>query len=165
MFIGEGPGRNEDLEGRPFVGRAGQFLEECLASIGLRKDAVFICNVVKCRPIERSAGTVRDRKPTEDEIDACSPYLDHQIRLLKPRIICTLGDTATAHVFKRYGLKVDTIGRIHGRAYQVGELTIIPLYHPAAALYAAPLKDTILADFRRLRELLKERTLDSFAGP
>lgn len=165
MFIGEGPGRTEDLQGRPFVGRAGKFLDECLASIGLRREQVFICNVVKCRPTINTAGSVKDRKPTQDEVDVCSPYLDQQIRLIRPRIICTLGDTATTHVFKRYNLIADSIGRIHGRPQQVGELTILPLYHPAAALYAAPLRGVILQDFRKLGDLLKKRTLDSFAGP
>jgi DNA polymerase len=156
MFVGEGPGRNEDLEGRPFVGRSGNFLEECLAGIGLRRDQVFICNVVKCRPFERPAGVAKDRRPTGDEIRICSPYLERQIELVRPLVICCLGDTAITYIFKKYGLPIDSIGRIHGRQFNVDGLTVVALYHPAAALYAAPLREIILRDFQDIGELLRK---------
>jgi DNA polymerase len=108
MFIGEGPGRQEDLDGRPFVGRAGKFLDECLQSIGLRREQVFITNIVKCRPTEKSGNWVKDRKPATEEVEACAPYLSKQVELLNPDIICTLGDTAKSQIFKRF-----EIGRAH----------------------------------------------------
>jgi DNA polymerase len=152
MFVGEGPGRQEDLQGRPFVGSAGDFLNECLESIGLRRDEVFICNVVKCRPYTRQGSFTRDRRPTRSEIKACSPYLDRQIELIKPRIICALGDTAASYLLEKMGFEPEPIGRIHGRIFQKESLVIFPMYHPAAALYAAPLRDVILNDFIKLRD-------------
>ena len=162
MFIGEGPGRQEDLEGRPFVGRAGKFLEECLQSIGLKRESVFITNIVKCRPSEKSGSWVRDRKPTKEEIAACSPYLDRQLELVKPEIVCTLGDTASSQIFKRYSMEEDTIGHIHGRLYLAGAMKLIPLYHPAAALYGNNLRQIVMIDFQRLRQVLSQRKLTNF---
>lgn len=162
VFIGEGPGRQEDLEGRPFVGRAGKFLDECLQSIGLRREQVFITNIVKCRPSEKSGGWVRDRKPTAEEIMACSPYLDRQIELVKPDVICTLGDTARSQIFKRLRLEDDTIGHVHGRLFLAGRVKIVPLYHPAAALYDNSLRQIILIDFQSLRRVLSQTGLTSF---
>jgi DNA polymerase len=162
MFIGEGPGRQEDLEGRPFVGRAGKFLDECLQSIGLKRESVFITNIVKCRPSEKSGSWVRDRKPTKEEIEACSPYLDRQLELVKPEIVCTLGDTASSQIFKRYNMEEDTIGHIHGRLYLAGAMKLIPLYHPAAALYDNNLRQIVIIDFQRLRQVLSQTKLTSF---
>jgi len=162
MFIGEGPGRQEDLEGRPFVGRAGKFLDECLQSIGLMRERVFIANIVKCRPSEKSGSWVRDRKPTKEEIAACSPYLDRQLELVKPEIVCTLGDTASSQIFKRYSMEEDTIGHIHGRLYLAGAMKLIPLYHPAAALYDNNLRQIVMIDFQRLRQVLSQRKLTNF---
>jgi DNA polymerase len=162
MLIGEGPGRQEDLEGRPFVGRAGKFLDECLQSIGLQRERVFITNIVKCRPSERSGSWVKDRKPAADEIAACRPYLDRQIELLKPEIICTLGDTARSEFFKRYGIEEDTIGHVHGKPFLAGEVKIMPLYHPAAALYDNNLRQIIMIDFQKLRRLLSQTDLRNF---
>jgi DNA polymerase len=162
MFIGEGPGRQEDLEGRPFVGRAGKFLDECLQSIDLKRESVFITNIVKCRPSEKSGNWVRDRKPTKEETAACSPYLNKQVELLKPEIICTLGDTASSQIFKRYSMEEDTIGHIHGRLYLAGAMKLIPLYHPAAALYDNNLRQIVMIDFQRLRQVLSQRKLTNF---
>jgi uracil-DNA glycosylase family 4 len=156
MFIGEGPGRQEDLEGRPFVGRAGKFLEECLQSIGLQREQVFITNIVKCRPTEKAGNWVKDRKPTTEEIAACKPYLDQQIELLRPEVICTLGDTARSQVFKRFGLEEDTIGHVHGRLFLAGSVRVVPLYHPAAALYDNSLRQIIMIDFQSLRRVLSQ---------
>jgi len=159
MFIGEGPGRQEDLEGRPFVGRAGKFLEECLQSIGLQREQVFITNIVKCRPTEKAGNWVKDRKPTTEEVAACKPYLDQQIELLRPEVICTLGDTARSQVFKRFGLEEDTIGHVHGRLFLAGSVRLVPLYHPAAALYDNSLRQIIMIDFQSLRRVLSQSKL------
>ena len=162
IFIGEGPGRQEDLEGRPFVGRAGKFLDECLQSIGLKREQVFITNIVKCRPTEEAGNRTRDRKPTTEEITACKPFLDKQIELLRPEVICTLGDTARSQVFKRFGLEEDTIGHVHGRLFLAGSLRVVPLYHPAAALYDNSLRQIIMIDFQKLRRELSQSKLANF---
>jgi DNA polymerase len=159
VFIGEGPGRQEDLEGRPFVGRAGKFLDECLQSIGLKREQVLITNIVKCRPTEKAGNWVKDRKPTTEEIVACKPYLDEQIELLRPEVICTLGDTARSQVFKRFGLEEDTIGHVHGRLFLAGSVRVVPLYHPAAALYDNSLRQIIMIDFQSLRRMLSQSYL------
>jgi DNA polymerase len=159
MFIGEGPGRQEDLEGRPFVGRAGKFLDECLQSIGLQREQVFITNIVKCRPTEKAGNWVKDRKPATEEMAACKPYLDKQIELLRPEVICTLGDTARSQIFKRFGLDEDTIGHLHGRLFLAGSVRVVPLYHPAAALYDSSLRQIIMIDFQSLRRVLSQSRL------
>jgi uracil-DNA glycosylase family 4 len=162
MFIGEGPGRQEDLEGRPFVGRAGKFLDECLQSIGIQRKQVFITNIVKCRPTEKAGNWVKDRKPATEEIAACKPYLDKQIELLRPEVICTLGDTARSQIFKRFGLEEDTIGHLHGRLFLAGSVRVVPLYHPAAALYDNSLRQMIMIDFQSLRRVLSQGKLTNF---
>jgi uracil-DNA glycosylase family 4 len=162
MFIGEGPGRQEDLEGRPFVGRAGKFLDECLQSIGIQRKQVFITNIVKCRPTEKSGNWIKDRKPATEEIAACKPYLDKQIELLGPEVICTLGDTARSQIFKRFGLEEDTIGHLHGRLFLAGSVRVVPLYHPAAALYDNSLRQIIMIDFQSLRRVLSQGKLTNF---
>jgi len=165
MFIGEGPGEKEDVVGKPFVGRAGKLLDELLASIKLNRGSVYITNIVKCRPTTRNLTgaaaleEVRDRKPTSEEIAACTPYLERQISLLRPRIICTLGDTATRFILEKYGLKPGSISKVHGRIYPADCLKIVPMYHPAAALYTARLRLTLEKDFRKLAGLLEQTTL------
>ena len=160
MFVGEAPGRMEDLEGRPFVGRAGKLLDELLAEIGLERGEVFIGNVVKCRPISPEG---RDRRPTPEEISICSPYLDRQIELIRPRILCPMGNTATSYLLEKYGFTPQGISRVHGRIYRVeGGLCIFPLYHPAAALYLNRLKDVLRKDFYRLKGLIAQSTLEGF---
>jgi uracil-DNA glycosylase len=145
MFVGEGPGQNEDEQGRPFVGAAGKFLTELLGSIGLQRSDVFITNIVKCRP-------PNNRAPRKPEIEACNPYLESQIRLIKPRIVCALGTPAiTALVGDEY-----SASRFHGKPLTRGEATILPMYHPAAALYDASLKETIFHDFKILKQLLED---------
>jgi len=165
MFVGEGPGRNEDIEGRPFVGRAGDLLNELLALIKLNRESVHVTNIVKCRPTtasqpaEQQPHKAKDRRPTSEEIDACTPYLERQIDLIQPNIICTLGDTATRFILERYRLKAGNISKLHGRIYTAGNLKIVPMYHPAAALHTAQLKATMQRDFRKLAELLEQTTL------
>jgi uracil-DNA glycosylase family 4 len=162
MFIGEGPGRQEDLEGRPFVGRAGKFLDECLQSIGIQRKQVFITNIVKCRPTEKAGNWIKDRKPATEEIAACKLYLDKQIELLGPEVICTLGDTARSQIFRRFGLEEDTIGHLHGRLFLAGSVRVVPLYHPAAALYDNSLRQIIMIDFQSLRRVLSQGKLTNF---
>jgi len=148
MFVGEGPGQNEDEQGRPFVGAAGKFLTELLQSIGLKRSDVFITNIVKCRP-------PNNRAPRKSEIETCNPYLQSQIRLINPRIVCALGTPAiTTLMGDEY-----SASRFHGKPLTEGNVTILPMYHPAAALYDSSLKETLLHDFKILKQLLqKEET-------
>src|SRR5579859_2232115 len=138
LFIGEGPGFHEDKQGRPFVGPAGQFLEELLASINLKRADVFITNVVKCRP-------PGNRDPLPAEIDACNGYLDRQIAAINPQVIVTLGRFSMAKFFG--GEKISTI---HGRARKIDGRICIAMYHPAAGLHQQSLKETIRADFKKI---------------
>lgn len=147
MFVGEGPGFHEDRLGEPFVGAAGQLLNELLAGIGLSRADVYIANVVKCRPPE-------NRDPHPDEIEACSPHLLEQIRIIRPRVICTLGRFATR-------LLAETelsITAIHGKAKErtLGgvHVVIFPVFHPAAALYTPANRVMLVEDFAKLRRLL-----------
>ncbi len=123
MFIGEGPGYNEDRSGHPFVGPAGRFLDELLATAGLKRADVFITNVVKCRPPQ-------NRDPLKDEIDACDSWLQQQIAAIDPPVIVTLGRYSMAKFFAG-----ESISRIHGQPRTVGKRTIVPMFHPAAALH------------------------------
>ncbi|HEX3277226.1 MAG TPA: uracil-DNA glycosylase [Thermoleophilaceae bacterium] len=149
MFVGEGPGHHEDLQGLPFVGRAGQLLDQLLTEIGLDRSEVFVANVVKCRP-------PGNRDPLPEEIDACKPYLHRQIELIEPKVICTLGNFAT----KLLTRSQRGITGVHGRA-QVHELggrtvRVYPLYHPAAALRSTKTLEELREDFRGLPPLLEE---------
>ncbi len=150
MFVGEGPGKNEDEQGVPFVGRAGKFLDEMLASIGLTRADVFVTNVVKCRPPE-------NRDPLPEEVATCWPYLMAQIAALRPRLIVTLG----RHAMYRFLPETFKISDIHGQAKKMvntktGEAqTYYPIYHPAAALYNPNLRATLMADFKRIPKVLE----------
>ncbi len=152
MLIGEAPGRTEDLQGKPFVGQAGRFLDSLLEAAEVKRDEVFIGNILKCRPTSPSG---RDRRPAKEEVTVCTPYLDQQIEAIEPKFILTLGDTATRYVFKKYGLEQEGISRIHGSVFNAGPLKIVPMYHPAAALYRKDLEEVIREDFRRLGDQLK----------
>lgn len=144
MFIGEAPGRNEDLRGEPFVGAAGKLLDELLASIGLRRAQVYIANVLKCRP-------PGNRDPLSEEIATCTPYLAEQVRLIAPQVIATLGNFAT-----RYMLDTDRgISQLHGRLFEVDGRRIVPIYHPAAALYSPDKRQVLFEDFLRLKTVLR----------
>ena len=144
MLIGEAPGYHENQQGRPFVGPAGQFLEELLGVAGLKRAEVFITNVVKCRP-------PGNRDPQPDEIAACSDYLSRQTAALKPRVIVTLG----RHSLGRF-LPGQPISRIHGVPRKVGTVTVFPMYHPAAALHQPTLRKTLLEDMAKLPGILAE---------
>jgi DNA polymerase len=143
MFIGEGPGREEDIQGRPFVGAAGKFLDELLGEIGYEREEVFIGNVVKCRP-------PNNRVPSPSEIEACIPYLYAQIAIIEPKIICTLGNTPLNALVS----PTLTIGAVHGTLLEKDGFRFFPMYHPAAALYHGELRGTLKKDFLKLKELL-----------
>lgn len=143
MFIGEGPGFHENEQGRPFVGAAGKFLEELLSEVGLRRNQVFITNVVKCRP-------PGNRDPLPEEVDTCtSAYLDRQIQALNPRVIVTLGRFSMGLFFPNV-----KISAVHGQVMQARGRVVVPMYHPAAALHQGSLKPVVEGDFARLPELL-----------
>ena len=144
MFIGEGPGFHEDRQGRPFVGAAGKFLEELLASIGMTREQVYIANVVKCRP-------PGNRDPLPDELSACEPYLERQIQLIKPRVIVTLGRFSMYRYFPGAA-----ISKIHGQPKRVGNAIVIPMFHPAAALHQPKWRPLVEADFKKLPGLITE---------
>jgi uracil-DNA glycosylase family 4 len=147
MFVGEAPGAQEDIEGIPFVGRAGKLLSELLAENGLARDDVFIANVLKSRP-------PGNRDPQPDEIEACKPYLFRQVELIEPTVICTLGNFAT----KLLTGSQTGISRVHGvpQVHQLGHRTvqIFPIYHPAAGLRTPSVKEILREDFKELPELL-----------
>ena len=145
LFIGEGPGRDEDLQGEPFVGAAGKFLNEMLSSIGLKREDIFIVNVVKCRP-------PGNRDPEPDEVETCWPYLEQQIEIIQPKLIATLG----RHSMNRFlpGLK---ISQAHGQPKRRKDGRVfLPLYHPAAALYSPSQKAVHLADFAKIPKILEQ---------
>lgn len=144
MLIGEGPGHHENQQGRPFVGPAGQLLDELLGVAGLKRADVFITNVVKCRP-------PGNRDPQPDEIAACSDYLSRQTALIRPRVVVTLG----RYSLSRF-LPNARIGAVHGRAQRVGGVMVFPMYHPAAALHQPTLRKTLLDDMAKLPEILTE---------
>jgi len=146
MFIGEGPGFHENEQGRPFVGAAGKFLEELLASIGLRREQVFIGNVVKCRP-------PNNRDPLPDELAACSSYLERQIQALNPKVLVTLGRYSMGRF-----LPNAKISEVHGRSFQIKGRLIVPMFHPAAALHQPSLKPSVERDFAALPEIIANAT-------
>jgi DNA polymerase len=144
MFIGEGPGYHEDRLGRPFVGPAGKFLEELLESVGLRREQVYITNVVKCRP-------PNNRDPLPSEIAACRKYLEAQLQVIRPRVIVTLGRHSLAWFFPK-----DSIGKVHGQVRRKDGTYFLHLYHPAAALHQPAMRETIEQDFQKLAQVLEE---------
>ena len=142
VIIGEGPGRNEDFEGRPFVGAAGRELERLLMDAGLKRDGVYITNVVKCRPPD-------NRRPTSSEADACDPFLRRQLDLIKPKVVVLLGDSA----LKRF-LPGESLGNVHGKLLEKGRFSLFPTYHPAAMMYNRSLEIVIREDFKNLEKIL-----------
>ncbi|MCA1954736.1 MAG: uracil-DNA glycosylase [Anaerolinea sp.] len=143
LFIGEGPGFYENEQGRPFVGQAGKFLDELLAKAGLKREDVFITNVVKCRP-------PGNRDPQPEELLACAGYLDRQIEAIAPRLIVTLGRFSMAKFIPNA-----KISEVHGQAVWVRGRLVVAMYHPAAALHQPSLKATLEADFVHLPEFVK----------
>lgn len=153
MFIGEGPGFHENEQGRPFVGAAGRFLEELLASIGMNRQQVFICNVVKCRP-------PANRDPLPEEIEACSGYLERQIVAVNPKVIVTLGRFSMARFFPNA-----RISAVHGQGRTVNGRMVVAMYHPAAALHQPSLRRQVEEDFARLPEWLARAPRPSTPEP
>ncbi|MEK7094729.1 MAG: uracil-DNA glycosylase [Patescibacteria group bacterium] len=154
MFVGEAPGKNEARTGRPFCGASGKVLDRLLAHIGLERAKVYVTNVVKDRPPE-------NRDPTPDEIEIYGPFLLRQIEIIKPRVIATLGRFSMKYLMENYGIWEDlpTISKIHGRRFEIsaahGTVDIVPLYHPAVAIYNQHEYPTLAKDFEILREIIE----------
>jgi uracil-DNA glycosylase family 4 len=144
LFIGEAPGWHEDQQGRPFVGPAGQFLDQLLASIGLRREEVYIANVIKCRPPQ-------NRDPLPAEIQSCRKWLDRQIDIIQPQMIITLGRYSLARYFPN-----QSIGKIHGKPRKSEDVIYYPMYHPAAALHQGSLRRTIETDMLKIPQILAQ---------
>jgi DNA polymerase len=148
LFIGEGPGANEDIQGKPFVGRAGKLLDRILTAIDLDRDSVYITNIVKCRP-------PGNRNPSRDEVAACWWILEEQIRIMKPGIIVSLGAPASRTMTG----STNGIGKLRGSIHRYGEIPVLPTYHPAALLRTQALKRPVWEDMKKLRKLLDELNL------
>ncbi|MCX8188743.1 MAG: type-4 uracil-DNA glycosylase [Nitrososphaeria archaeon] len=152
MFVGEAPGFYEDVQGRPFVGAAGKLLTELIENIlCIPRPSVFITNIVKCRPPE-------NRDPLPNEIETCSPYLDRQIMLIKPKVLVTLGRHSSSYILSKAGIKIKGITDVRGRIFSLFMfdilLNVMPTLHPAAALYNPQLKVQIEEDFRKLKNFV-----------
>ena len=144
MFVGEAPGRDEDIQGEPFVGRAGQLLTKIIEAIGLRREDVYIANVIKCRPPE-------NRNPEPDEVETCEPFLFRQIDSIKPTVIVALGKFAAQTLLRT----LDPISRLRGRVFEYRGATLIPTFHPAYLLRNPSSKREVWDDMKRVRSLLK----------
>ncbi len=153
MFVGEAPGENEAETARPFCGRSGKVLDEMLESISLNRSDVYITNIVKDRPPE-------NRDPSPEEIKVYAPFLDEQVEIIQPRVIATLGRYSMSYIMNRFGLssQVGQISELHGKEFvaktDYGSVTIIPLYHPAVALYDGSNKQTLVDDFQVLKKYI-----------
>lgn len=149
LFIGEAPGKNEDKQGIPFVGAAGKFLAEMLESIGLKREDIYITNIVKYRP-------PNNRDPLPEEIEACKQWLHEQIKIIEPKAIVTLGRHAMEHFIP--GKK---ISEVHGQAFRrtfedIGPQVFFALYHPAAALYNGSMRSTLIEDFKKIPKAIEQ---------
>lgn len=153
ILIGEAPGKNEAKTGRPFVGASGKVLDELLLSADISRDDVYITNIVKDRP-------PLNRDPLPEEIDMYAPFLDRQIEIIQPKVIATLGRFSMMYIMKRYGLesKIDMISKIRGKIFEAktpyGKVKMIPLYHPAVAVYNRKTKDSLKEDFKILKKFI-----------
>jgi DNA polymerase len=151
MFIGEAPGANEAKQGRPFVGASGKFLNELLEKAGIKREEVYITNIVKDRPPQ-------NRDPLPAEIEAYSPFLDRQIDIIQPKVIATLGRFSMVYIMKKLGLEsqLEPISQAHGKSYTAkssyGTVEIIPLYHPAVALYNGSMREVLKKDFEIVKK-------------
>jgi DNA polymerase len=147
MFVGEGPGFHEDQQGEPFVGAAGKLLNDLLQSAGLSRSDIYIANVIKCRP-------PNNRDPEPDEVDTCKPFLMQQIQMIRPKLVCTLGNWATQTLLER---KVG-ITKVRGQAFYLKDFVIFPLLHPAAALHQGGLLEPLREDFKKLKAFLDKHS-------
>lgn len=152
MFIGEAPGRNEARTGRPFCGAAGKILDELLESAGIKREDVYVTNIVKDRPPQ-------NRDPLPEEIEVYGPFLDRQIEIIQPKIIATLGRYSMGYIMPKFGLEfeLEPISVNHGKVFDgttsYGGIKVVPLYHPAVAVYNSHTKDTLKKDFEVLKTL------------
>ena len=146
MFVGEAPGFYEDKQGEPFVGAAGRLLNELLEGAGLSRKDIYIANVIKCRPPD-------NRDPLPDEVETCKPFLFQQIEMIKPKVVCTLGNFAMQTLM---GKKIG-IMKVRGQAFQVQDFFVFPMLHPAAALHQGNLNEPLREDFRKLKAFLDRR--------
>ncbi|MDD4661689.1 MAG: uracil-DNA glycosylase [Candidatus Pacebacteria bacterium] len=145
LFIGEAPGKNEDETGIPFCGRAGSILNDLLKLIELKREDVYITNIVKCRP-------PKNRDPKKSEIKKCSYLLEKEIELLKPKIICPLGRFSSKYILNKYFKKNYEIGEVHGKVFKTENIIIIPMYHPAAAIYNNKKINILKKDFKKIKK-------------
>ena len=145
MFVGEGPGYDEDVQGRPFVGRAGQLLTKIIQSIGLQREDVYIGNIIKCRPPQ-------NRNPEPDEIEACHPFVLRQTQAIRPKIICALGTFAAQTLLKTSA----KITALRGKQFDLGGIKVIPTYHPAYLLRSPEKKKETWEDMKQILSLLQE---------
>ena len=152
LLIGEAPGANEDKQGRPFVGKAGQVLDQLLEHVGLKREEVYIANILKHRP-------PKNRNPKAEEIEACTPYLDRQIKIIQPKVIGCLGNFATKYILKKFGFEdqIKGITKLHGQVLNHssldGTIKIVPLFHPAVVTYNANKIEDLKKDFEIIREV------------
>lgn len=153
LFIGEAPGKNEAEQGRPFCGRSGKLLTELIESIGLTREEVYITNILKDRP-------PGNRDPKSEEIELYAPFLDRQVEIIEPKVVATLGRFSMEYMFKHFnaGDQLSSISEMHGKLFTVeapfGEVKLMPLYHPAVALYNGSMKGTLLEDFEKLKKVI-----------
>jgi uracil-DNA glycosylase len=147
MFVGEAPGFHEDRQGEPFVGAAGKLLNDLLQSAGLSRSDIYIANVIKCRP-------PNNRDPEPDEVETCKPFLMQQIAMIRPKLVCTLGNWATQTLLER---KVG-ITKVRGQAFYLKDFVLFPLLHPAAALHQGNMLEPLREDFKKLRGFLDRHT-------
>ncbi|MFZ2049188.1 MAG: uracil-DNA glycosylase [Minisyncoccia bacterium] len=153
VFVGEAPGENEAKTGKPFCGRSGKLLDELLISIGIPRETVYVTNIVKDRP-------PKNRDPLPSEIDIYAPFLDRQIEIIKPKVIATLGRFSMQYIMNRYGLdfELGPISSLHGNVFEseIGgeKVKVVPLYHPAVAIYNQHSKATLFDDFKILKTLI-----------
>lgn len=147
MFVGEAPGEQESKTGRPFCGAAGKVLDELLNSLSIKREEVYVTNLLKDRP-------PGNRDPQKEEIEACLPYLERQIEIIKPEVICPLGRYSMHFLMEKFGLKdkIEPISKIHGQVFKTEKRYLIPLYHPAVATYNPHLKETLKKDFKVLEK-------------
>lgn len=154
VFVGEAPGREEDKQGRPFVGNAGKYLTEVMHKYGLKREDVYITNVLKCRP-------PNNRDPKPEEIEACKPYLIRQLDVIKPNVIVCLGRYSASVVFDLLGLKFPGISKVRGKVFDAERwgktIKVVAIYHPAAILYRPQLKEDFENDFKKIVDLLREK--------
>src|SRR4030042_2142804 len=145
MFIGEGPGYDEDIQGRPFVGKAGQLLTRIIQSMHLQREEVYITNIIKCRPPQ-------NRNPEPEEIESCGPFVRKQIDAIRPRVVCALGTFSAQTLLKTTA----RITALRGKVYNLDNITVIPTYHPAFLLRNPEKKKDVWEDMKRVMELLRE---------